>query len=282
MNREGIDALPVLDAAGNFLGAVTRQSALGHCLAAEESARAEAYRELRRAEADCAAAQSWARHVETLNESFARLLHLLTELRDDEAALRSSLECMVDLLRVRYAALLIPEEGDRPLRFITLGIDESAARRIPHPPRGEGVLAVALEPGAVLRLDSIASHPRSVGFPSGHPPMQRLLAASVHYAGRAFGTVYAADKWTDEPFSDEDEVVLRAFARTLGLVLHSVREKARRRAAEAQLAESQRLEAIGRLAAGVAHEINTPCQFVGDNLAFAEEAFSELGALLHA
>ncbi|MGI9456240.1 MAG: sensor histidine kinase [Aeoliella sp.] len=42
------------------------------------------------------------------------------------------------------------------------------------------------------------------------------------------------------------------------------------------------METVGRLAAGVAHEINTPVQYVGGNLSFLEDAFSDLNALLEA
>jgi len=43
-----------------------------------------------------------------------------------------------------------------------------------------------------------------------------------------------------------------------------------------QLAQAQKLESVGQLAAGVAHEINTPIQYIGDNGKFLEDAFRDL------
>ena len=49
-----------------------------------------------------------------------------------------------------------------------------------------------------------------------------------------------------------------------------------RKAAEERMASSDRLESIGRLAAGVAHEINTPIQYLSDSVSFIREGVKEL------
>lgn len=51
---------------------------------------------------------------------------------------------------------------------------------------------------------------------------------------------------------------------------------------ERDLASAQKLESIGHLAAGIAHEINTPIQFVGDNIHFLDTSFTDISRVLNA
>ncbi|MBI9092881.1 MAG: PAS domain S-box protein [Desulfobacterium sp.] len=59
-------------------------------------------------------------------------------------------------------------------------------------------------------------------------------------------------------------------------ITHSVREEGKRLILERELQISQKLEAVGTLAAGIAHEINTPIQFIGDNTTFLSESIEDL------
>lgn len=59
-------------------------------------------------------------------------------------------------------------------------------------------------------------------------------------------------------------------------VLCTASDQSERRQLESELRHAQKLESVGQLAAGVAHEINTPIQFIGDSVFFLKDAFKDL------
>ncbi|MDR7275323.1 two-component system sensor histidine kinase NtrB [Catenuloplanes atrovinosus] len=59
-------------------------------------------------------------------------------------------------------------------------------------------------------------------------------------------------------------------------IVLTARDVSERQRLELELRHAQKLESIGRLAAGIAHEINTPIQFIGDNVRFMENSFADL------
>lgn len=103
-----------------------------------------------------------------------------------------------------------------------------------------------------------------------------LLLFSVFMAGRARRYLRLIQRSNDEL---ESRVALRT--RELEEVNETLSaEIAERQDVELQLNMARKLEAIGQLAAGIAHEINTPAQYVSDNVAFLEGVWREVEPLL--
>ncbi|HTT33446.1 MAG TPA: PAS domain S-box protein [Methylomirabilota bacterium] len=70
-------------------------------------------------------------------------------------------------------------------------------------------------------------------------------------------------------------------AKSAGLLITGA-DVTERKSLEMQLGQAQKLEAIGRLAAGVAHEINTPTQYIGDNARFLKKTWPAINDVLEA
>jgi two-component system, NtrC family, sensor kinase len=81
------------------------------------------------------------------------------------------------------------------------------------------------------------------------------------------------------PIKDEDGQITHFLA-----VKEDITERKRtereRDLMELQLRQAQKLESIGQLAAGIAHEINTPMQYIGDNTRFLQDSFTELRGII--
>ncbi len=129
---------------------------------------------------------------------------LVAEL-DPEVIFDRVLEVACEMTGARYAALGVLDDDRHELeRFITRGIDEKTHRAIGDLPRGRGVLGLLIEQPQPLRLTNVGDHPRSYGFPPGHPPMTNFLGVPILIRGRAWGNLYLTEKASGD-FDEADE-----------------------------------------------------------------------------
>nr|WP_246214438.1 PAS domain S-box protein [Modestobacter muralis] len=74
--------------------------------------------------------------------------------------------------------------------------------------------------------------------------------------------------------------VLRDRTGAIAEIQMCTRDITDRKARDAEVHRESKLESLGRLSAGLAHEINTPIQYVGDNARFLAEAFADLMSMV--
>ena len=119
---------------------------------------------------------------------------MLAEL-DLDVVLERVLQAAQELTEARYAALgVLNDERTELARFLTRGIDESARGAIGELPRGRGVLGALIDDPKPLRLADVSEHPRSYGFPHGHPPMRTFLGVPILVDGEPYGNLYLTEK----------------------------------------------------------------------------------------
>lgn len=142
---------------------------------------------------------------------------------DLETVLREVVEVARELTGARYAALGILDQERRGLeRFIYVGVDEQTRAAIGELPRGRGVLGELIRNPAPLRLREVGEHPRSFGFPSGHPPMHSFLGVPIVVRGQAYGNLYLTEK-VEGDFDDADEEAATILAEWAAVTIFNVR-----------------------------------------------------------
>jgi signal transduction histidine kinase len=174
---------------------------------------------------------------------------------DLETVLKRVLDEARELTGARYAALGILDDERRELeRFLTIGIDADTHREIGALPRGRGVLGVLIEEPQPLRLPNVSQHPRSYGFPMGHPPMHSFLGVPIRVGGESYGNLYLTDKQDAEEFDADDEEAIVLLASWAGVAIANARayrgEHGRRRELEQAVRGLEAATAIARAVGG--------------------------------
>jgi signal transduction histidine kinase len=153
-------------------------------------------------------------------EGVLQLAHSVLGDLDVEVVLERVLIAARELTGARYAAIGVLDEDRTGLsRFVTLGLDDPTREAIGPPPRGHGVLGELITHPVALRLAEVGDHPRSYGFPLGHPEMRTFLGVPVLAAGEPYGNLYLTDKRDGEQFTADDEHALMQLADFAGVAI---------------------------------------------------------------
>ena len=143
---------------------------------------------------------------------------------DLEVVLERIIDSARQLTGARYGALGVLDPSRTSLeRFVAVGIDEETRREIGPPPTGRGLLGELIRNPVPLRVADIAAHPRSYGYPIGHPTMATFLGVPIFVEDAPYGNLYLADKASGEAFTQEDEELAVALAEIAGLAIDHAR-----------------------------------------------------------
>lgn len=121
------------------------------------------------------------------------------------------------------------------------------------------------------------SQPVEISHPDGIKVVEMSIA-STDWEGKPAYLVLLHDLTERRRTETEREELCRNLAETNAKLNAEI---AGRMQMEVELRLAQKLEAVGQLAAGIAHEINTPIQYIGDNVHFLQTGFEDLQSLVN-
>jgi len=124
----------------------------------------------------------------------------------------------------KYAALGVLDDEGKLKQFITVGMTAEEIKRIPHPPRGLGLIGALMHgKTGTVRIPEIANDPRAVGFPPGHPEMHSLLGVPIRLGRRQLGQIYLTEKIDAPIFTSDDEKIIEMLAAYAGAAIENAR-----------------------------------------------------------
>lgn len=199
---------------------------------------------------------------------------------DLERVLEELLEIAADVTAAQYAAIgVLAEDRVHLARFLTRGVDPETHAAIGDLPRGRGVLGVLITEPRPLRLADVGEHPRSYGFPSGHPVMRSFLGVPILIRGEAWGNLYLTEKEGGDEFSPADEEAAMALAAWSAIAIENARlyedAQARRQDLERAVLRLEATTAIAR-AVGTETDLDRVLDLIGKRARALVEARSLL------
>jgi len=228
--------------------------------------------EIRRPNPQVAAGSGDVVGVNASNDPIAVMANLITA---DTSLLQGALDASEQHVlitdrkgRIVFANLSLAERHGRVREELIGETVEQVVRLDNHSPSQLEKMRQAMRESRPIRVvvQGVHSSGRPLWLSLNISPILGADGRATHFVGIA----------TDITQSVEDSRIKKELQERV-----ETREQERDRLA-AELRMAQKLEAVGRLAAGVAHEINTPMQFVSDNVTFLSESVDDLAKVIGA
>ena len=158
-------------------------------------------------------------------------------------ALRHIADAARALARAQYAALGVARpDGQGLLEFVTVGLSAEEETAIGPRPHGAGILGLLLRRSEPLRMDILADHPNTHGFPPNHPPMDSFLGVPIRRGETILGSLYLTNKQGADRFSQADEIAVQALGAHAAVAIHNLQMLSRQRALVSGLINAQEEE----------------------------------------
>jgi two-component system NtrC family sensor kinase len=206
-----------------------------------------------------------------IDGSSERILHalldhyrLLREPRPLDDLLRAILETAVANVPGAQRGSLMVLQGDRLSFRATVGYNLEALQRMAFP---AAMIGQFLGASAVMQAVDFASWDAANLAPEEYAVLRefgavdeirRSVIGKIFVAGTFYGTIVLDNLRTHAPFPARAETLTRLFAEQAGALLEHALLLEQLRQANTQLIEAERLAALGRFIASIAHEINNP------------------------
>jgi len=144
-----------------------------------------------------------------------------------DLSLETVLERIVHMAREQadasYAALGVVDEQGKLVKFIPVGMTPEEIERTGKPPVGKGIIGILNEARRPIRIANMENHPRSVGFPPGHPPMDSFLGVPILLGEKLLGQIYLTNKEGYPEFTETDERVIETLAAYAAVAINNAR-----------------------------------------------------------
>jgi PAS domain S-box-containing protein len=148
-----------------------------------------------------------------------------------------------------------------------------------YPLNKAGVWADAVRARKAVIHNDYASTDNRQGMPEGHAEVKRELVVPVIRSEQVVAVLGVGNKRV--PYDEDDVQWVKAVADQAWDIIEKKTAEEEYRKLEEQLHHSQKMELVGQLAAGIAHEINNPLNFVQINFTTQQEYFTDFLSLLN-